>query len=137
MLSQQQVAARIDAHSYVPLDFANAATRYQAFREVEAEHLERMSRHNLLDDWTPEIRATVLAARHHVREAGEARARFRGLVRDYVAPLRTARQPLPLVLRSVRSTLALLEESGAIRNDDGWFEAEVLEWVIQEFESVA
>src|SRR3954469_25779236 len=84
MLSQHQVAARNDAHSYVPLDFANAATRYQAFREVEAEHLELMSRHNLLDDWTPEIRATVLAARHHIREAAEARARFRGLICDYV-----------------------------------------------------
>jgi hypothetical protein len=137
MLSQQQVAARTDAHSYVPLDFANAATRYQAFREVEAEHLELMSRHNLLDDWTPEVRATVLAARHHVREAAEARARLRGLVRAYVAPLRAAKQPLPVVLRTVRSTLGLLEQSGAIRSDDGWFEAEVLEWVIQELESVA
>jgi hypothetical protein len=136
MLSQQQVAARTDAHSNVPLDFANAATRYQAFREVEAEHLGLMAKHNLLDDWTPEIRAMVLAARHHVREAGEARSRFRGLVRAYVAPLRGAKQPLSLVLRTVRTTLGLLEQSGAIRSDDGWFEAEVLEWVIQEFESV-
>ncbi|MEO7086225.1 MAG: hypothetical protein ABI442_09385 [Gemmatimonadaceae bacterium] len=136
MVSQQQVAARTDARSYVPLDFANAATRYQAFREVEVEHLARMARHNLLDDWSPETRATVLAARHHVREAGEARTRLRRLVRDYVAPLRAAKQPLPIVLRTVRSTIGLLEQSGAIRSDDGWFEAEVLEWVIQEFESV-
>jgi hypothetical protein len=137
MISQQQAVARTEAHSHVPLDFANAATRYQAFREVEAEHLRLMAKHNLLNEWSPETRATVMAARHHVREAGEARARFRGLVRDYVVPLRTARQPLPLVLRTVRAAITFLEQSGAIRNDDGWFETEVLEWVIQEFESVA
>src|ERR1700712_1927543 len=104
MISQQQVAARTDALSCVPMDFANAAVRYQAFREVEAEHLGLMARHNLLEDWTPEVRATVLAARHHIIEAGEARARLRSFVHDYVAPLRAAKQPLPLVLRTVRST---------------------------------
>jgi hypothetical protein len=31
--------------------------------------------------------------------------------------------------------LQLLESTGAVRGDGGWFEAEVLEWAIEEFES--
>jgi hypothetical protein len=30
-----------------------------------------------------------------------------------------------------------LERIGAIREDDGWLEAEVLEWAIEEFENVS
>jgi hypothetical protein len=137
MVSQQQSAARTHGHSFVPLDIANAATRYQAFREVEAEQLALMARHNLLDEWTPEVRAVVLAARHHVREAGHARRRFRAHVCDLVGELRTSKQPLPAVLRQMRSMLELLEQSGALHDDGGWLEAEVLEWAIQEYDDVA
>ncbi|HEX3865848.1 MAG TPA: hypothetical protein VHV78_03815 [Gemmatimonadaceae bacterium] len=137
MVSPLPLAARRDGHSFVPLDVANAATRYQAFREVEAEQLALMARHDLLDEWTPDVRAVVLTARHHVREAAHARQRFRGHVRDVVVALRASREPLSATLRQIRAMLELLEQSGAIRNDGGWLEAEVLEWAIQEYEIVA
>src|SRR5262249_37249520 len=103
MVSQQQLAARTDGHSYVPMDFANAATRYQAFREVEAEHLALMARHNLSEDWTSDVRDVVLAARHHVREAAHARQRFRALVREIAVTARRSCETLPALLRRMRS----------------------------------
>jgi hypothetical protein len=113
---------------------AAAATRYQRFREIEQHHLERMARHNLLVDWTTEVRAIVLDARERIREARAAREDFRRQVREFVLALRAAREPLPVVLRHTRAMLQLLETSGALRNDDGWLEAEVIEWAIEEFE---
>jgi hypothetical protein len=41
------------------------------------------------------------------------------------------------VLRHTRQMVQLLETSGALRNDGGWLEAEVLEWAIEEFEIIA
>ncbi len=137
MVPQRQATARSVGHSFVPMEIANAATRYQAFREVEAEHLARMARHNLLEEWSPEVRAVVLTARHHVQEAGHARRSLRTYVREVVVGLKATNQPLPSVLLGIRLLLERLEESGAIRSDGGWFEAEVLEWTIQEYESAA
>jgi hypothetical protein len=96
-----------------------------------------MARLNLLVDWTPDVRATVLAAREHIKDAREARLHFREHVRTFVLGCRSAREPLPQVLRHTRSMLQGLERIGAIREDDGWFEAEVLEWAIEEFENVS
>lgn len=135
MVPQQSATARSDDFQIVPPDIANAASRYQQFREIEAEHLAAMARHNLLEEWTPEVRATVLAARDRIREAREARTDFRAQVREFVLALRATRDTLPAVLRHTRVMLQLLESTGAVRADGGWFEAEVLEWAIEEFES--
>ncbi len=73
-------------------------------------------------------------ARARIHEAREARGLFRGQVRTFVLTLRSAGEPLPAVLRHTRSMIQLLERVNAITPDDGWLEAEVLEWAIEEFE---
>lgn len=135
MVPQQHATARSDDYRVVPPEVAAAAARYQMFREIEAEHLALMARHNLLDEWTPDVRSTVLAARERVREAREARAEFRRQVREFVLALRASREALPAVLRHTRVMLQLLERTSSIHGDGGWLEAEVLEWAIEEFES--
>jgi len=134
---QQQAATAISDFSIVPTEVAAAATRYQAFREIEAEHLALMAKHNLAMDWTPEIRQIVFNAGDHVRHARDARIAFRRQVREFVLALRRAREPLPAVLRHTRSMLQMLEAQGALRGDGGWLEAEVLEWAIEEYENAA
>jgi hypothetical protein len=121
--------------SIVPPAVSSAAQRYQRFREIEKEHLALMARHNLLDDWSEEVTATVLAARGRIHEAREAREQFRQQVREFVLALRTVRESLPAVLRHTRSMIQLLETTGAITADGGWLEAEVLEWAIEEYEA--
>jgi hypothetical protein len=133
----QRAIAEVVEYSLVPATVAAAATRYQRFREIEQLHLERMARHNLLADWTMEVRAIVLDARERIREARVARQDFRRQVREFVLALRKANEPLPSVLRHTRQMVQLLETSGALRNDGGWLEAEVLEWAIEEFEIIA
>jgi len=54
-----------------------------------------------------------------------------------VLTLRAASEPLPAVLRQTRALLQRLETSGALRSDGGWLEAEVLEWAIEEFETIS
>jgi hypothetical protein len=137
MITEQVAASQNYTSIAIPHEIATAATRYQLFRELEAEHLAVMARQNLLVDWTPEVRATVLAAREYVKDAREARVRFREHVRAFVLGYRSVREPLPQVLRHTRSMLQGLERIGAIRDDQGWLEAEVLEWAIEEFENVS
>jgi predicted RNA-binding Zn ribbon-like protein len=134
---QQRVVAEVTEFNLVPPMVAAAATRYQRFREIEQHHLERMARFNLLADWTTETRSVVLDARERIREARAAREDFRRLVREFVLALRSASEPLPVVLRQTRAMLQLLETSGALRSDGGWLEAEVLEWAIEEFETIS
>ena len=129
--------AEVAEYSLVPATIAAAATRYQRFREIEQLHLERMARHNLLVDWTTEVRAIVLDARERIREARVAREDFRRQVREFVLALRKADKSLPSALRHTRQLVQLLETSGALRNDGGWLEAEILEWAIEEFETIA
>ncbi len=107
---------------------ATAATRYQHLREIEAEHLAIMARENLAGEWSADVRATVVAAREVVEGAREARAHFRAHVREFVLACRPAGEPLAQVLRKTRSLLQGLERAAHIRDDNGWFEAEVLEW---------
>jgi len=133
----QRAIAEVAEYSLVPAAIAAAATRYQRFREIEQLHLERMARHNLLVDWTTEVRAIVLDARERIREARVAREDFRRQVREFVLALRKADKSLPSALRRTRQMVQLLETSGALRNDGGWLEAEVLEWAIEEFETIA
>jgi hypothetical protein len=133
----QRAIAEVAEYSLVPAAIAAAATRYQRFREIEQLHLERMARHNLLVDWTTEVRAIVLDARERIREARVAREDFRRQVREFVLALRKADKSLPSALRHTRQMVQLLETSGALRNDGGWLEAEVLEWAIEEYETIA
>jgi hypothetical protein len=127
--------ARPDDFGLVPRDVAQAAEQYQRLKAIEQQHLALMARHNLLEDWTADVRDTVLQARERIREARAARDAFRAQVREFVVALRSAREPLPAVLRHTRSMLEMLESSGAIQSDGGWLEAEVLEWAIEEYES--
>ncbi|HTE47261.1 MAG TPA: hypothetical protein VK636_18570 [Gemmatimonadaceae bacterium] len=137
MVAQQSALARDSDFALAPSDVSDAATRYQKFREIEAQYLAHMARHDLLLEWSAEVRATVLEAREHVWAAREARTKFREQVRQFVVGLRLTREPLSAVLRHVRSMIELLERSGAIHADGGSLEAEVLEWAIEEYESAA
>jgi hypothetical protein len=134
---QQQVAKPINDYSLVPAEVAAAATRYQAFREIEAEHLALMARYNLALEWTPEVRHVVFNAGDHIRHARDARLAFRHQVREFVLALRRARESLSSVLQRTRSLIHMLETQGALRGDGGWLEAEVLEWAIEEYENAA
>jgi len=134
---QQQATARVADFSFVAGELAAAATRYQIFREIEAEHLARMSKFDLSREWTPEVRQIVFNAGDHVRHARDARLRFRAHIRDFVIGLRLSREPLSAVLRQTRSVLQSLESSGALRGDGGWLEVEVLEWAIEDYENVS
>jgi len=124
-----------DTFQVVPPIVATAATAYQRARRIEKEQLALMARHDLLGDWSDDVRATVLEARARIHEARDARARFRAQVEQFVVALRAARDPLSAVLRHTRSMVQLLERAGAIDSDDGWLEAEVLEWAIETYES--
>lgn len=120
-----------------PNEVADSARRYQAARELEAKHLALMAQHNLQADWTPEIRDIVLTAREHIRNARAARRLFRNHLRTFVSELRTERQSLPAVLRQTRALVLSLQNAGAITDDGGWLEAEILEWAIEDYEAVA
>ena len=118
-----------------PASWADAASRYQRLREVEARQLALMAQHNLLEEWTADVRATVLEARVQVRAAREARGAFREHVRRFVRGRRDAHDPLSVVLRQTREMLHLLQSTGALHDDGGWLEAEVLEWAIEDYEN--
>src|SRR5262245_4344594 len=134
MAFQQQERVQAEAFTAVAPDVAQAAARYQQHREIEALQLAVMASHSLDVEWTAETRAAVLEARVHVRAARETRAAFREQIRTFVRARRAAHEPLPAILRQARSLVQLLQSSGAIQDDGGWLEAEVLEWAIEEFE---
>ena len=117
-------------------DVACAASQYQHERAVEAKHLAVMASHNLVVEWSAETHAAVLEARVHVRAAREARIAFRRQVAAFVRALRIDAVPLPIVLRRTRAMLQSLQSSGALEDDGGWLEAEVLEWAIEDYQSV-
>ena len=133
---QNQAVAR-EVSPGVSLEIQSAATEYQRACTVEKQQLALMARHNLLADWTDEIRLSVLEARQRIREAQVARASFRDIVRGYVSQLRGTREPLSAVLRRVRAIVQQLEFIGAIASDDGWLEADVVEWTIEDYENPA
>src|SRR3954470_23933120 len=93
--------------SVVPREVAGAASRYQRMSEIEKGHLAAMARHNLLDEWSGEVRAVVLEARRGVQEARAARDSFRAHVRDFVVALRGSGEPMSAVLRHVRTMMQL------------------------------
>ena len=125
-----------DGVSDVAPDVAHAASQYQRERTVEAKHLAVMASHNLFVDWSAETQAAVLEARVHVRAAREARAAFRLQVAAFVKALRIDAVPLPVVLRLTRAMVLSLQSSGALEDDGGWLEAEVLEWAIEDYQAV-
>jgi hypothetical protein len=59
------------------------------------------------------------------------------VLRGYVVQLRGTREPLSAVLRRVRAVVQQLEYMGAIVADDGWLEADVVEWTIEDYENLA
>src|SRR6185503_73725 len=125
MALQRQANAKIRDFAIVLPDVAAAATRYQTFREIEAEHLAAMAKLNLALEWTPDIRPTVFNAGDHVHAARDARHHLRELVREFVVERRLARHPLARVLEQTKAMLRLLESTGSLRRDGG-LEAEVL-----------
>jgi len=131
---QHQAVAR-DVGVGISAEIQTAATTYQRACVVEKEQLAVMARHNLLSDWTDEARVAVFAARQGIREAQTARTAFRGVLRTYVAQLRGTREPLSAVVRRVRAIVQQLEMTGAIAADDGWLEADVVEWTIEDYEN--
>jgi len=137
MVFQQRASAEPATFNAIPSEVARAASVYQRSREIEREQLAVMAQHNLLAEWTPEVRATVLEARERIREARAAREQFREQVREFVLTRKAACEPLWSVLRQTRAMVQLLESAGAIQSDDGWLEADVLEWAIEDYESAA
>ena len=137
MISERQAAAQSYSNHVVSHAFATAATRYQLYRELESEQLAIMARENLLSDWSAETRATVLTAREFVRDTREARTMLRDQVRAFVLGFRDSRVPLKSVLQQTRDVIQSLERAGAIKDDNGWFEAEILEWAIEEYERIS
>ena len=137
MIFEQQTAKSISDCSLAAPEIAVAATRYQSFRDIEREHLALMAKYNLALAWTPEVRRVVFNAGDPVRHARDARMAFRHYVREFVLSLRHAHEPLSTVLQRTRSLIELLGTQGALRSDSGWLEAEVLEWVIEEYENAA
>ena len=135
VFQQQAVARELDAG--ISSEIQSAAANYQRACAVEKAQLAVMARHNLLVDWTDEARAAVMEARTAIKSAHEARNAFRGLVRGYVTQLRGTREPLSAVLRRVRAVVQQLEYAGAITADDGWLEADVVEWAIEDYENPA
>lgn len=133
MISDRQIVAPSYTSAIVSNDFATAARKYQMYRELESEQLAIMARENLLTEWSAETRATVLAARELVRDAREARAHLRNQVCAFVGRFRDTQEPLKSVLQQTRGIIQSLERAGAIRDDNGWFEAEILEWAIEEY----
>ncbi|HEY6826013.1 MAG TPA: hypothetical protein VI259_04085 [Gemmatimonadaceae bacterium] len=133
---QHQAVAR-DPGPGISLEIQSAAAKYQHACALEKEHLAVMAQLNLLADWTEEVHLSVLEARRCIRDAQLARATFRGVVRGYVVQLRGTREPLSAVLRRVRAIVQQLEYAGAITADDGWLEADVVEWAIEDYENPA
>lgn len=136
MTFQQQRFRSPETSAVVPPDVASAASRYQRQRQLEAKHLALMAGQNLTVDWSSETHATVLEARVHVRAAYEARVAFRMQVAAFVRTLRVDAVPLSAVLRHTRTMLQMLQSSGALEDDGGWLEAEVLEWAIEDYQVV-
>src|SRR5256885_14990284 len=121
----------------LPSTLAAAASEYQRRRETECKHLALKAQHHLLENWTADVQATVLAAREHVRAARLAREGFRAHVRQFVLGLRTERQTLSAVLRQTRTMVLALQSAGAIHDDRGWLEREVLRGAIQGYGATA
>jgi hypothetical protein len=137
MISERQAAAQSLPKAVVSHDFAIAARRYQLYRELESEQLAIMARENLLSEWSAETRATVLAAREFVRDAREARTNLRDQIRSFIGGFRNTHEPLKAVLQQTRAVVQSLERTGAIHDDNGWFEAEILEWAIEEYGQIS
>jgi hypothetical protein len=133
----QEQAVAPDVSAGISLEIQSAATKYQRACALEKEQLALMAQHNLLAEWTDDVRVSVLEARQRIKDAQLARAAFRGMVRGYVTQLRGTREPLSAVLRRVRGIVQQLEYVGAITSDDGWLEADVVEWAIEDYENPA
>jgi hypothetical protein len=134
MVLPQRVTAD-ESFPFVPFALAAAATAYQLACVAESAQLALMAQRNLNDEWNEDVRMTVLLARERIYETQQSRERFRGLVREFIAPVRDATDSVSSVLQHARSMIRLLESTGAIVSDRGRLEAEVLAWATEDDES--
>jgi hypothetical protein len=134
MVLPQRVTAD-ETFELVPPMLAAAATAHQRARAAEVSQLALMGREDLREPWSDAVRSTVLLARQRIHEAESARARFRDQIREFVVTLRDAGEPASSALRYARSMIRILESTGAIEDDGGRTESEVLAWAIEDYES--
>lgn len=135
MVLPQRVTAE-ESFQLVPPVLLAAATAYDRARIAESAQLALMAQENLDEEWSADVRATVLLARQRIHETQEARAQFREQVREVVRALRDAGESASDVLRHVRSMIRLLESREAVRmDDDGRLEAELLVWATEAYEA--
>jgi|SRR3954462_9438674 hypothetical protein len=135
MVLPQRVTAE-DSFQLVPPRLAAAAAAYQRAHAAERAQLALMAQQNLDEEWSEDVRATVLLARQRILEAQQAGAELRKLVRDFVTTLRGAGESASAVMRHARSMIRLLESSGAGEPDDGRLAAELLVWASEACEAL-
>ena len=125
-----------ESFELVPAVLSAAAAGYRRARVAESAQLALMGAHSLDEDWSEDVRATVLLARQRILETQHARAQLREQVRTFVVTLRDAGEPASALVRHTRSMIRLLESSGAVEPDDGRLGAELLVWATEAYEAL-
>src|SRR3954463_5546104 len=110
MVLAQRVTTQ-ETFQLVPPVLAAAAATYQRAHAAEIEQLALMGQQDLSSEWSDDVRSTVLAARRRIHDAQQTRAHFREQIREFVATLRVAGEPMSAVLRYIRSMIQLLESA--------------------------
>ncbi|HEY4303592.1 MAG TPA: hypothetical protein VGM82_03960 [Gemmatimonadaceae bacterium] len=124
-----------ESRQFMPPVLAAAAAEYQRARMAEASQLALMGQQSLNEEWSDEVRATVLTARRRIFETQQARAQLRDHVRDFVHAQRNAGDSASDVMRHTRSLIRLLESNGVFDTDDGRLEGELLVWATEAYEA--
>jgi len=135
MVLPQRVTAE-DSFQLVPPRLAAAAAAYRRAHAAERAQLALMAQENLNEDWSEEVRATVLLARQRILETQQAGEQLRAQVRDFVITLRGAGESASAVMRHTRSMIRLLESTDAAEADDGRLGAELLVWATEACEAL-
>lgn len=131
MVLPQRITAE-ESFPFVPPALAAAAAAYQRARATESAQLALMAEQNLDDDWSDDVRATVLLARQRINEAQQSRAELRERVREFVVARRDAGDSPSSAIDHTGSMIRLLESTGVITPDDGRLKVEVLAWVAED-----
>jgi hypothetical protein len=134
MVLPQRVTAE-ESFQLVPPSLAARAAAYQRARVAESAQLTLMSEHTLDEEWSDDVRATVLLARQRILETQQARAQLREEVVTFVTALRDAGESASAVVRHTRSMIRVLESS-AVEPDDGRLEGELLVWATEAYEAL-
>ena len=112
MVLPQRVTAE-ESFQLVPPVLAAAAAAYRRALIAESAQLALMGQQSLNEDWTDDVRATVLLARQRIVETEQARVQLRDRVREFVVTLRDAGESASAVVRHTRSMIRVLESNGA------------------------